>query len=202
MEQKKIRKVIRNIVSNSLLSENYSKDILNDEYFKKRVPFFKYFINNSYDDTVQFEHYKNWHKKLTIPTGEKGSYMELPFASVETKFTKFIQKYRDFDKEDETSNRPLYKFQYHFIYSTQIHLNFENNKDIESEKDAREFVKSQIVVIMIKEILKDRLQFKESFIISEGEEIPKEKLNKIINDINKNLFDIDERISQFGGTYL
>ena len=62
-------------------------------------------------------------------------------------------------------------------------------------------VANHIVSLMFKEIIKDNLKFNETFEVKDGDLLPKDKLDSIINDINKNLFKIEETLDKMNLSY-
>jgi hypothetical protein len=171
--------------------------ILNDEYFIKRVPFFKTFENNSGGEEVRFNHYKNWqgNNAAILHFGKDKGFVKFPFFSVETKFFYFTTRKRDFENESKlTSFKPMFKTEHHFIYSTDIHMDLPKTNDVDE-------IPNQIASLMFKEIMKENLKFKDSFEIKDGETIPKDKLDNIINSINKNLFKVEETLEKMKLSY-
>jgi hypothetical protein len=73
-------------------------------------------------------------------------------------------------------------------------MNFPKTNDVDE-------IPNQIVSLMFKEIMKENLKFKDSFEIKDGETIPKNKLDNIINSINKNLFKIEETLEKMKLSY-
>ena len=169
------------------IKENYdNQQIIDDQYFIKRVPFFKTFENNSGGDTVRFNHYKIWKgsdERLVL--GD--DIIEFSDISIETKFIYYPLRKRDFESEEKLNVfRPLIVTEHHFIYSTDIKINFPDD-DITIDA-----AKGQVVALIINEMIKNDVKLKESFEVKEGETIPKNKLDSIFNSINRNLFKIEE----------
>lgn len=179
------------------INENNEYKILNADYFIERIPFFKTFENNSNDTEVRFNHYKNWNgdDKAVLHFGKNNGFVKFDFFSVETKFYYFTVRNRDFESERKlTTFKPMFKTKHCFIYSTDIHINLPKANDIDE-------VPNQIVSLMFKEILKENLKLKDEFEIKDGEPFPNEKLDIIINTINKNLFKIEETLEKMNLSY-
>lgn len=171
--------------------------ILRDDYFKERVPFFKSFKNDSNDEEVSFNYYKNWKgdDSAILHFGKDKGFVRFPFFSVEVKFSYFTTRKRDFESEDKLITfKPLFKTEHHFIYSTDIHMDLPKTNDSEE-------IPNQIVSLMIKEIIKENLKFIDSFEIKDGDTIPTDKLDNIINSINRNLFNIEEFLDKMNLSY-
>lgn len=192
-----IRKQINSIKNwENQLKENFEGSlVLNDEYFKKRVPFFKYFENNSNGDQVQFNHYKSWQDKAVLQLGQGKGFVKFSFFSVETKFNYYKIESRDFESEEKLSEfHPMFKNIHNFIYSTEINTKLPEATEMDE-------VPNQIVALMLKEIIKDELKFREQIEVKEEESFPKEKLDKIFNDINKNILKIEEILQKMKLSY-
>ena len=54
---------------------------------------------------------------------------------------------------------------------------------------------------MLKEIMKDQYKFKEEFDVREGESLPMDKIESIVNNINKNLFHVEETLQRMYVSY-
>lgn len=189
-----IRKIIDKVKNfKQIVNEGIDEYIiLNDKYFIKRVPFFKTFENNSGGGEVRFDYYKNWKgdDAAILHFGKDKGFVKFPFFSVETKFRYFTIRKRDFENETKlTTFKPMFKTEHHFIYWTDIHMDLPRTNDINE-------IPNQIVSLIIKDIMKENLKLKDSFEINDGEPIPKDKLDNIINSINKNLFKIEETLEE------
>jgi len=183
------------------LSENINNNkILTDIYFIKRIPFFKTFENNSGNNEVRFKYYKNWrgNDSAILHFGKNNGFVKFPFLSVETNFYYYTILKRDFDSEENlTVFKPMFKYQHNFIYWTDISMDLPKVNEL----DGLDEISKHIMSLMIKEIIKDNLKFIESFEVKDGETIPKDKLDDIINRINKNLFHIEETLEEMGLSY-
>jgi hypothetical protein len=62
-------------------------------------------------------------------------------------------------------------------------------------------IPNQMVSLMFKEIMKENLNFKDSFEIKDGENIPNDKLDSIVNSINRNLFKVEETLEKMKLSY-
>lgn len=170
---------------------------LNDVYLIKRVPFFKTFENNSGGGEVKFNHYKNWQgdNAAILHFGKDKGFVKFPFFSVETKFSYFTIRKRDFDSESKlTIFKPMFSAEHHFIYSTDIHMTLPKTNEIDD-------VPNQITSLMFKEIMKNELKLKDAFEVKDNDMMPKDKLDNIINVINKNLFKIEETLEKMNLSY-
>ena len=196
---REIREMINNVMNfKQFLNEGFDDYvILNDEFFIKRIPFFRTFENNSGGDEVKFNYYKNWqgNNSAILHFGKDKGFVKFTFFSVEVMFYYFTTRGRDFESESKlTSFKPMFKTNHNFIYSTNIHMNLPKTNDIDE-------IPNQIVSLMFKEIMKENLKFKDSFEIKDGETIPKDKLDNIINSINKNLFKVEESLEKMKLSY-
>jgi len=194
-----IRKIIDKVKNfKRIVNEGFGDyTILNDEYFIKRIPFFKTFENNSDGNEVRFNHYKNWqgNNRAILHFGKDKGFVKFRFFSVETKFSYFTIRKRDFYSESKLSIfKPMFKTEHHFIYSTDIHM------DLPKTDDTNE-IPNQISSLMFKEIMRENLKFKDNFEIKDGETIPNDKLDNVINSINKNLFKVEETLEKMKLSY-
>ena len=174
-----------------LINENLESPILDDNYFMRRVPFFKGFENDSEKDEVKFSYYKNWQGEnaAVLHFGKEKGFVKFPFFSVEIKFFYYPVKKRDFN-----SNEPKFIMEHNFIYKTDVGMTLPSSEEIEN-------IPNKIVSLMFKDIMENEMKFKTSFEVKEGEEFPKQTLDKVINDINKNLFNIEEVLSKMNLSY-
>lgn len=168
-----------------LIKENLESPILNDNYFMRRIPFFERFENNSYGDNVVFDYYKNWQDEnaAVLHFGKGKGFVKFLFLSVEIKFDYYPIRKRDFD-----SNEPKFITEHQFNYSTDIKIDFPNSTSPEDK----------IAILMATNIMKQDMKLSTSFTSKDGEEFPKEELNKVINNIAKNLYNIDLALSKMG----
>lgn len=182
----------------NLINENLEDSrILKPEFFIDRVPFFKYFENESGGNHVNFSHYKNWQGEnaAVLHFGNGKGFVQFPFLSVETKFHYYTIRQRDFESEKElTVFKPMFKTQHQFIYSTDIHMTIPKGQNVDE-------LPNQIVSLMFKEVVKNELKFQESFTVKDADEMPTEKLDSIINKINKNCFKIEETLDKMNLVY-
>ncbi len=169
-------------------------EVLNDEYFIKRIPFFKTFKNKSYDNEVVFNFYKNWQgdNAAILNLGKGNGFVKFSYFSVESKFNYTTIRMRDFEKEAKLGlSKPLFKTEHQFIYSTDINLDLPKDVNVED-------IPNQIASSILMKIVQEELKFKDSFETEDGEPFPKDKLDNIINSINKNLFEIEDILGKMG----
>lgn len=180
------------------LDEFVNKDELTPEYFIKRVPFFKDFENLSGGKEITFKHFKNFYNEAVIRhQGGDNLHkpMTIPYLSVETNFNMFYYELRDFEREEQDKRRPIINKQYYFTYWTSIHVT--NPKEIETEDD----IVRNLVTIMLTKIIENDLKFQDNFIVKDGDEIPKEQIDSMVNKINKNLFRIEDTLEKMYVSY-
>lgn len=180
------------------LDEFVNKDDLTPEYFMKRVSFFKDFENLSGGKEITFKHFKNFYNEAIIRhQGGDNLHkpMTIPYLSVETIFSGYHHILRDFEREEQEKRRPIINKQYYFTYSTHIHVT--NPKEIETEDD----IIRNLVNIMLTKFLENDLKFQDNFTVREGDEIPKEQIDSMVNKINKNLFKIEEILEKMYVSY-
>ncbi len=174
------------------LNDFVNKDDLTPEYFMKRVPFFKDFENLSGEKIIKFQHFKNFHNEAVIKFLD--DLLTIPYLSVETNFNMFQQTNRDFEREEQEKRHHLIKKQYYFTYWTSIHV---TNPEIETKND----IIKNIITKMLTKIFENNLKFQDSFIVKEGDEIPKEQIDSMVNKINKNLFRIEDILENMYVSY-
>ena len=195
-----MRKMIDKVKTfKTIVNESYYGDYIsfNDEYFMKRVPFFKTFENNSNGEKVIFNYKKKWSgdDSAILHFGKNNGFVEFQNLSVETKFFYWTERLRDFKTEMELPKpKPMWKTRHIFNYSTHIHMDLPNTNDVDE-------VSKQIVALMVKEMLQEKIKFKDSFDVKDGKSVPKDRLDKIINSINKNLFNVEEVLGKLNVNY-
>jgi hypothetical protein len=185
-----MKKIILTENQYRLLLENEAEITITADYLKKRVPFFKSFDETVDKNHIKFRYYKNWNHQdaIKIYLGENG-FLEIPFFSIEVKFEYTTSKNRDFKTEMETGE-VSFLTEHEFLYWIDIQHDFG---DI---NDSDDFAK-QLALRIASKMIKEDLQINEKFTVKEGEEFPFETLNRIVNKINKNLFEVEDFLGKF-----
>lgn len=164
-------------------------NIFNEKYFMKRIPPLKYFVNNSSGDSVSFKYYKNWgvSNPAILPLGDQG-FIKFKDFWIDISFDYYFTRMRDFDAEDKLVEfKPMFKNNHYFIFNSIINFNLPDPGDIDE-------LSKIIAMNMIKNHLDKNLKIIESFEVGDGDDIPSDKLDNIINTVNKNLFEIEDFI--------